>query len=196
MHTNIHVVCQEIFAFKLKPNNCEFGNRRKHASWYIVGIRDRVFPFVFYNNPIRRVQVSWSGLNNSFLSGRSWSRKSTVTAWIPLSLPGCPSMDGPGGRVLSIQSHVVHGYVGNTAATFPLQVSLGSIVGKPTAHVYLSKCTQLLGYEVEALNSINFCNPRSLSGFVARHPSSPSSKATPLKMQKKWRNAKYRSFHW
>ena len=25
-------------------------------------------------------------------------------------------------RVLSIQSHVVHGYVGNNAATFPLQV--------------------------------------------------------------------------
>lgn len=28
------------------------------------------------------------------------------------------------GKVLSIQSHVVHGYVGNTAATFPLQVGL------------------------------------------------------------------------
>lgn len=27
-------------------------------------------------------------------------------------------------RVLSIQSHVVHGYVGNKSATFPLQVSL------------------------------------------------------------------------
>ena len=26
------------------------------------------------------------------------------------------------GRVLSIQSHVVHGHVGNTSATFPLQV--------------------------------------------------------------------------
>lgn len=26
-------------------------------------------------------------------------------------------------RVLSIQSHVVHGYVGNKSATFPLQVS-------------------------------------------------------------------------
>lgn len=25
-------------------------------------------------------------------------------------------------RVLSIQSHVVHGYVGNKVATFPLQV--------------------------------------------------------------------------
>lgn len=27
-------------------------------------------------------------------------------------------------RVLSIQSHVVHGYIGNKAATFPLQVRL------------------------------------------------------------------------
>lgn len=26
-------------------------------------------------------------------------------------------------RVLSIQSHVIHGYVGNKSATFPLQVS-------------------------------------------------------------------------
>lgn len=27
-------------------------------------------------------------------------------------------------RVLSIQSHVVHGYVGNKSATFPLQASI------------------------------------------------------------------------
>lgn len=30
-------------------------------------------------------------------------------------------------RVLSIQSHVVHGYVGNKSATFPLQVSKISV---------------------------------------------------------------------
>ncbi|KAI8592403.1 pyridoxal kinase-like protein [Geranomyces variabilis] len=40
-------------------------------------------------------------------------------------------------RVLSIQSHVVHGYVGNKAATFPLQV---------------------LGYEVDPLNAVHFSN--------------------------------------
>ncbi|EGD72254.1 pyridoxal/pyridoxine/pyridoxamine kinase [Salpingoeca rosetta] len=40
-------------------------------------------------------------------------------------------------RVLSIQSHVVHGYVGNKAATFPLQV---------------------LGFEVDAINSVQFSN--------------------------------------
>lgn len=39
-------------------------------------------------------------------------------------------------RVLSIQSHVVHGYVGNRAAVFPLQ---------------------LLGFEVDVINSVQFC---------------------------------------
>ncbi|XP_072595487.1 pyridoxal kinase [Vulpes vulpes] len=40
-------------------------------------------------------------------------------------------------RVLSLQSHVVRGYVGNRAATFPLQV---------------------LGFEIDALNSVQFSN--------------------------------------
>ncbi|XP_059471771.1 pyridoxal kinase [Neocloeon triangulifer] len=40
-------------------------------------------------------------------------------------------------RVLSIQSHVVSGYVGNKSATFPLQV---------------------LGFEVDAINSVQFSN--------------------------------------
>lgn len=40
-------------------------------------------------------------------------------------------------RVLSIQSHVVHGYVGNKSATFPLQ---------------------LCGFEVDAINSVQFSN--------------------------------------
>ena len=46
------------------------------------------------------------------------------------------SMDAPK-RVLSIQSHVVHGYVGNRCAVFPLQ---------------------LLGYEVDFINSVQFSN--------------------------------------
>ena len=41
------------------------------------------------------------------------------------------------GRVLSIQSHVVHGYVGNRAAVFPLQ---------------------MLGFEVDFVNSVQFSN--------------------------------------
>lgn len=40
-------------------------------------------------------------------------------------------------RVISIQSHVVHGYVGNKAAVFPLQ---------------------LLGYDVDFINSVHFSN--------------------------------------
>ncbi|EDV25249.1 uncharacterized protein TRIADDRAFT_25994 [Trichoplax adhaerens] len=40
-------------------------------------------------------------------------------------------------KVLSIQSHVVHGYVGNRSATFPLQV---------------------LGFDVDVINSVQFSN--------------------------------------
>ena len=37
-------------------------------------------------------------------------------------------------RVLSIQSHVVHGYVGNKAATFPLQVWSTVALGLSDVH--------------------------------------------------------------
>lgn len=40
-------------------------------------------------------------------------------------------------RVLSIQSHVAHGYVGGKAAVFPLQ---------------------LLGYDVDDVNTVNYSN--------------------------------------
>ncbi len=46
-------------------------------------------------------------------------------------------------RILSVQSHVVSGYVGNKAATFPLQ---------------------LLGFEVDAINSVQFSNHTGKSG--------------------------------
>lgn len=52
-------------------------------------------------------------------------------------------------RLLSIQSHVVSGYVGNKSATFPLQ---------------------LLGFEVDAINSVQFSNhtgyPQGFRGQV------------------------------
>ncbi|TRY73309.1 hypothetical protein TCAL_02240 [Tigriopus californicus] len=47
------------------------------------------------------------------------------------------AMHEVGDRILSIQSHVVSGYVGNKSATFPLQ---------------------LLGFEVDAINSVQFSN--------------------------------------
>lgn len=43
----------------------------------------------------------------------------------------------PPARVLSVQSHVVHGYVGNKAAVFPLQ---------------------LLGFDVDPVNTVHFSN--------------------------------------
>ena len=48
---------------------------------------------------------------------------------------------GTGCRVLSIQSHVGSGYVGNKAATFPLQA---------------------LGFDVDAINSVQFSNHTGL----------------------------------
>lgn len=50
------------------------------------------------------------------------------------------------GRVLSIQSHVVHGYVGNKSATFPLQ---------------------LLGFDVDPVNSVHFSNHTGYPGGFA-----------------------------
>ena len=48
----------------------------------------------------------------------------------------------PKKRVLSIQSHVVSGYVGNKAAVFPLQV---------------------LGFDVDIINSVHFSVRREVS---------------------------------
>lgn len=47
-------------------------------------------------------------------------------------------------RVLSLQSHVVHGYVGNKAAVFPLQ---------------------LLGFEVDVVNTVQFSNHTGYSSW-------------------------------
>lgn len=48
------------------------------------------------------------------------------------------------GKILSIQSHVVHGYVGNRAAVFPLQ---------------------LLDFEVDNINSVQFSNQTGYKSF-------------------------------
>ncbi|KAG0454810.1 hypothetical protein HPP92_024102 [Vanilla planifolia] len=59
------------------------------------------------------------------------------------------------GRVLSIQSHAVHGYVGNKSAVFPLQ---------------------LLGYDVDPINSVQFSN----------HTGYPTFKGQVLDGQQLW----------
>ncbi|WRT66510.1 pyridoxal kinase [Kwoniella shivajii] len=55
------------------------------------------------------------------------------------------------GRVLSIQSHVVSGYVGNRAATFPLQT---------------------LGYDVDVVNTVQFSNHTGY-GHTNGHKTTP-----------------------
>ena len=75
-------------------------------------------------------------------------------------------------RVLSIQSHVVCGYVGNKAATFPLQVNEDLIFNQfhfsftyfdlksneNYDHHYRHVSLQVLGFEVDAINSVQFSN--------------------------------------
>lgn len=48
-------------------------------------------------------------------------------------------------RVLSVQSHVAHGYVGGRAATFPLQ---------------------LLGWDVDVVNTVKYSSRVVLSGLA------------------------------
>lgn len=46
------------------------------------------------------------------------------------------------GKILSIQSHVVHGYVGNRAAVFPLQVKMLDLKKYPR----YAKITKIYAY--------------------------------------------------
>ncbi|KAL9425004.1 hypothetical protein AB3S75_032016 [Citrus x aurantiifolia] len=64
-----------------------------------------------------------------------WRRSSSISGMAPpiLSL----ALPSETGRVLSIQSHTVQGYVGNKSAVFPLQ---------------------LLGYDVDPIHSVQFSN--------------------------------------
>ena len=63
-------------------------------------------------------------------------------------------------RVLSVQSHVVHGYVGNKAATFPLQVSYGLLPfgSSPLTVFSIFGSLKVLGYDVDVLNSVQYSN--------------------------------------
>lgn len=72
------------------------------------------------------------------------------------------------GRMLSIQSHVVHGYVGNRAAVFPLQVEKIRTLRK-IFKLYICFCLfllyKLLGFEVDYVNSVQFSNHTQYSHF-------------------------------
>ncbi|KAI8018913.1 Pyridoxal kinase [Camellia lanceoleosa] len=82
---------------------------------------------------------------------RSRSSKKSVMAPPILSL----ALPSETGRVLSIQSHTVQGYVGNKSAVFPLQ---------------------LLGYDVDPINSVQFSN----------HTGYPTFKGQVLNGQQLW----------
>ncbi|XP_023751953.1 pyridoxal kinase isoform X2 [Lactuca sativa] len=69
----------------------------------------------------------------SYFSGRSSKKDSRKMAPLIISL----ALPSETGRVLSIQSHTVQGYVGNKSAVFPLQ---------------------LLGYDVDPIMSVQFSN--------------------------------------
>ncbi|KAL2241436.1 UNVERIFIED_CONTAM: Pyridoxal kinase [Sesamum indicum] len=78
------------------------------------------------------VYLSYVGFEGNVRSRRSI--KKSVMAPPPVLALALPSGTG---RVLSIQSHTVQGYVGNKSAVFPLQ---------------------LLGYDVDPINSVQFSN--------------------------------------
>lgn len=70
-------------------------------------------------------------------------------------------------RVLSIQSHVVHGYCGNKSAVFPLQVSENDsccekviliIINLEELINFVCQNNKLLNFDVDAINSVQLSN--------------------------------------
>ncbi|XP_024031889.1 pyridoxal kinase isoform X3 [Morus notabilis] len=84
----------------------------------------------FPGNPLRNLGLGIFRESHIFLS-RSSGISEMAPPILSLALPS------ETGRVLSIQSHTVQGYVGNKSAVFPLQ---------------------LLGYDVDPINSVQFSN--------------------------------------
>ncbi|XP_052204592.1 pyridoxal kinase [Diospyros lotus] len=98
---------------------------------------------------INRLELKAVGGIDSFRL-RSISKKTAMAP--PVLSLALPSETG---RVLSIQSHTVQGYVGNKSAVFPLQ---------------------LLGYDVDPINSVQFSN----------HTGYPTFKGQVLNGQQLW----------
>ena len=78
------------------------------------------------------------------IARRIRSCKITSTKLLREHITSYPPTQPTGGRVLSIQSHTVHGYVGNKSAVFPLQ---------------------LLGFDVDPINSVQFSNHTGYPSF-------------------------------
>jgi len=81
-----------------------------------------------------------------------------------LSSSRCLDMATRSPRVLSIQSHVVSGYVGNKCATFPLQVAhifpqlMLIFYSFYLFHAHFTFMFQVLGFDVDVINSVQFSN--------------------------------------
>ncbi|XP_042506741.1 pyridoxal kinase isoform X2 [Macadamia integrifolia] len=109
--------------------------------------------------PIRPLRYCFAQFRQTYIVNRiltvqnrwSWSYKESSMAPPILSL----ALPSETGRVLSIQSHTVQGYVGNKSAVFPLQ---------------------LLGYDVDPINSVQFSN----------HTGYPTFKGQVLNGQQLW----------
>ncbi|CAN1351575.1 Pyridoxal kinase [Linum perenne] len=89
----------------------------------------------------------------------SSSKSETEPPILSLALPSVT------GRVLSIQSHTVQGYVGNKSAVFPLQ---------------------LLGYDVDPINSVQFSNHTGKPLLLFINIGYPSFKGQVLNGQQLW----------
>ena len=70
-------------------------------------------------------------------------------------------------KVLTIQSHTVHGYVGNRCAVFPLQLlgTLQRISRVVRCYTLLVRAALAAGFEVEAINSVQFSNHTGYAAF-------------------------------
>lgn len=69
------------------------------------------------------------------------------------------------GKILSIQSHVVHGYVGNRAAVFPLQVKEILLYLRFQSSKRYFSADKLLGFDVDFINSVQFSNHTQYKNF-------------------------------
>ena len=86
----------------------------------------------------------FSNYKMASIARRIRSCKITSTKLLREHITSYPPTQPTGGRVLSIQSHTVHGYVGNKSAVFPLQ---------------------LLGFDVDPINSVQFSNHTGYPSF-------------------------------
>ena len=94
-----------------------------------------------------------------------------------LPAANCPAI--PAARVLSIQSHVVSGYVGNKAVVFPLNRCVheyqkrnvpearSALGGSPPAPCAAHFCRRL-GIECDAINSVQFSNHTGYPSFTGQ----------------------------